>query len=439
MIPTRTIAVCCFLLLLAAASTSPAQDAPPPTPAPVPAPAAPSTPAPPQPAAEPAATAPAVPPAPLSEAAAAALQQAKDAFKKGAWQEARDAALIVLESQPKNLESLYIAGTSERQTSKLEDAERHLKTLVEASPIFPLAHFQLGYVLFLEADGMSRSGQAEPAKAKYIEAASEFGKELQRNPTHVPSLSSRAIALSRAGQIDEAVQAYEAWIVAIPQKNDPVVALAALYAGAGRSSDAMAALDRLPDKNAKAVFDATLATANVFIARKDWSAAVPFLEKAVDTDATSTRARALLTECCARAGLANDAARSLQTLMTMDPTPDEAESVGEAIKATMGNGKSAPAVTGVEPPAALRIPAPKYPKGQDPTVQTEVLVLTQVRQDAAVVNTLLVPNRIWKDIRTTGFEAAAFDAVKRGKFVPGTKDGQPAELWLVVSIKFTNQ
>jgi len=414
-IPTRPIAACCFALLVAASPRTPAQENPPPAP-----------------------VAPDVPAAPpvLSEAAVVALQQAKDAFKKGTWREAWEAATTVLQSQPKNLEALYVAGVSERQTNQLVEAEGHLKTLVETSPIFPLAHFQLGYVLFLEAEGLTRSGQAEPAKARYVEAAAEFGKELQRNPTHVPSLSSRAIALARAGQIDESVQAYEAWIAAVPQKNDPMVSLAAMYAGAGRSSEAMATLDRLPDKSPNVVFEATMSTATVFISRRDWSAAVPFLEKAVDTDTTSTRARALLTESCARAGLANDAARNLQTLMTMDPTPDEAEGVGEAIKAAMGNGKSAPAVLGVEPPSVLRIPAPKYPKGQDTTVQTEVLVLVQVRQNAAVVNTLLVPNRIWKDIRTTGFEAAAFDAVKKGKFVAGTKDGQPAELWIVVSVKF---
>lgn len=415
MIPRRPIAACCFALLVAASPRTPAQENPPPAP-----------------------VAPVVPAAPpvLSEAAVVALQQAKDAFKKGTWREAWEAATTVLRSQPKNLEALYIAGASERQTNQLVEAEGHLKTLVETSPIFPLAHFQLAYVLFLEAEGLTRSGQVEPAKARYVEAAAEFGKELQRNPTHVPSLSSRAIALARAGQIDESVQAYEAWIAAVPQKNDPMVSLAARYAGAGRSSEAMATLDRLPDKSSNVMFEATLSTAAVFIARRDWSAAVPFLEKAVDTDTTSTRARALLTESCARAGLANDAARNLQTLMTMDPTPDEAEGVGEAIKAAMGNGKSAPAVLGVEPPSVLRIPAPKYPKGQDTTVQTEVLVLTQVRQNAVVVNTLLVPNRIWKDIRATGFEAAAYDAVKKGKFVAGTKDGQPAELWIVVSVKF---
>jgi tetratricopeptide (TPR) repeat protein len=292
-------------------------------------------------------------------------------------------------------------------------------------------------VLFLEADGLSKSGKVEPAKEEYVQAAAEFEKELQRNPTHAASLSSRSIALSRAGKVDESILAHEAWIAAAPQKNDPVVSLAAMYASAGRSSDAMAALDRLPDKNPKPVLDACVGVANVFMARRDWSAAVPFLEKAVDTDPASTRARALLTECSARAGLIDDAAHSLKALLTMDPTPDEAESVGEAIKASVGNGKSAPAVAGIEPPAALKIPAPRYPTGPDRTVETEVLVLTQVRQDAAVVDTLMVPNRIWKDIRTTGFEAAALDAVKRGKFAAGTKDGQPAELWVVVAVKFT--
>jgi len=415
--PTREVAVFCLALL--AATITAAQEPPPPTPPP---PAA--------------AEAPAAVPSEPDPAVLAARQQAKDAFKKGSWQEAGDAALIVLQALPKDLEALYIAGASERQTNRLTEAEGHLRTLVEASPIFPLGHFQLGYVLFLHAEGMMRGGQVEPAKAVYIEAASEFGKELARNPTHAPSLSSRAIALSRAGIIDESIQAHEAWITAVPQKNDPVVSLAANFAGAGRATEAMATLERLPDKTPKASFDATLAVATVFVARRDWGAAVPFLEKAAEIDATSTKARALLVESCARAGLQNDAVRNLQTLLTMDPTPDEAESVGEAIKASMGNGRSAPSVEGLEPPALLRLPSPKYPKGQDESVETEVLVLSQVRQDGVVTNTVMVPNRIWKDMRTSGFEAAAFDAVKRGKFVAGTKDGKAAELWLVVAVKF---
>jgi tetratricopeptide (TPR) repeat protein len=417
-------------LLAVAVSLALGQDAPTPTPTPAPA-TAPAT----APAAD-AAPAPATPPA-ESGPEAAALQEAKDAFKKGSWQDARDAALRVLATQPKDLDALYIAGASERQTGKLADSEGHLRTLLEVSPIFPLAHFQLGYALFLRAEAFTREGQVESAKAKYIDAAGEFGKELARAPTHAASLSSRAIALSRAGQLDESVQAHEAWMAAAPQKNEPVVSLAATYAGAGRASDAMSTLERLPDKTPKTIFDGAVAAATVFSARKDWSAAVPFLEKAVSTDPTSTRARALLTESCARAGLANDTARNLQALLTMSPGGDDAELAGEAIKSSLGDGRHAPTIPGVQRPAVLRVPAPRYPKGQDDSVQTEVLVLTLVKADGSVGDTVMVPNRIWKDIRSTGFEAAAFDAVRRGKFSPGTKDGQPADLWIVISVNFS--
>ena len=391
---------------------------------------------PPAPPAEAPAPAPAPAPA-AADPAVAALATAKEAFKKGSCPEALEASLKVLETQAANLEALYIAGACERQTNKLAEAEGHLKALLTASPQFPLAHFQLGYALFLQAEEAARGGQAEPAKAKYAEAADEFGKELARNPTHAASLSSRAIALSRAGKLDDAVPAHEAWIAAAAQKNDPVVSLAATYAAAGKSTEAMATLDRLPDKSEKAVMDATLAAAHTFIAKRDWGAAIPFLEKASDTSPTTTRPRALLAQAAARAGLADDAAKHLQTLLSMEPPPDEAEAVGEAIKASFGDGTTAPPRPGVQLPVAVRVPLPRYPKGQDPSVQTDVLVFTQVKIDGTVAQTLLVPNRIWKDIRSSGFEAMAFEAVRRGKFTPGTRDGRGADLWIVVPVKFT--
>lgn len=421
MTATHHLATFSFVALFAAGLPAFGQDAPPPTPAQPPA----------------ADIAPAAPAEP--DVATLALQDAKIAFKQGIWPAAQTAALKTLETQPKNLEALYIAGTAERQTNQLAEAEGHLATLVEAQPLFPLAHFQLGYAQFLRAEGMARVGQAEPAKAKYAEAAAEFGKELARNPTHAASLSSRAIAYGRAGQLEDSVTAHEAWIAAVPQKNDPVVSLAATYAGAGKSSEAMATLDRLPDKTGKAGNDATLGVASVFVAKKEWSAAVPFLDKATELDPTSSRARALLTESCARAGLVNDAARNLQTLLAMDPTPDEAESVGEAIRTSLGDGTSARATPGVTPPAVLRVPTPRYPKGQDMSTKTDVLVLTLVLADATAGNTVMVPNRIWKDIRTTGFEGAAYDAVKKAKFTAGNKNGQPAEMWLVVPVKFESK
>ena len=379
----------------------------------------------------PPAAAPAAPAAPP-----AALQEAKDAFKKGACPEALDAALRVLQEQPKHLEGLYIAGACERQLNQLDAAKQHLGTLVEASPNFPLVHFQLGYVGFLQADALAREGKVDEAKATYGAAADQFGLEIEKNPTHAASLSSRAIALGRAGRTEESIAAHDAWIAAAPQKNDPVVSLAATFAGAGRSTDAMAALDRLPDKSTKATFDAVMAAATVFQARRDWGAAVPFLDKAAQTDPASTRARSDLTVACARAGQIDDAVRHLKALLAMEPTPDEAEAAGEAIKSALGDGKSAPAVPGLEPPAILRIPAPRYPRGQDTTVQTEVLVLVLVKRDNTVGDAVMVPNRIWKDMRASGFEQEAIEAVKRGKFVAGTKDAAAADIWIVAPVKF---
>jgi hypothetical protein len=85
---------------------------------------------------------------------------------------------------------------------------------------------------------------------------------------------------------------------------------------------------------------------------------------------------------------------------------------------------------------ALKVPVPRYPKGQDTTVETEVLVLAKINVLGKVDATVVVPNRIWKDMRATGFEAEAIDAVKRGRFAAGTKNQQPADLWVVVAVKF---
>ena len=103
----------------------------------------------------------------------------------------------------------------------------------------------------------------------------------------------------------------------------------------------------------------------------------------------------------------------------------------------MGDGKSAPSAH--RDRAARPLEAPRRrdtPPAPTRACRPRSWCSRSVRQDAAVVSTVMVPNRIWKDIRDTGFEGAAIDAVKRAKFAAGTKDGQPAELWTVVAVKF---
>lgn len=376
-------------------------------------------------------------PPPLSAAGQASLQQAKDAFKAGKWQDALAASQKVLAEQPKNWDALYIAGACERQNNDLAAAYGHLKTLVEDSPRFPFAHFQLGYVDFLEAGVLTRDGKADQAKAKYSEAADAFAGELALKPDNLASTSSRAVALARAGRVDEAIAAHEAWIKLTPDKNEPYVSLAATYALAGKPSDAMATLDRLPVKDAKSVFDAATAVANVFSTRDHWGAAVPFAEKAVQVNPTSTTARTLLTQAYARALHFDDAVASLKILLTMNPSPEEAEKAGDAIKATIGDGKSSVSLPGVDPPTKVRLPEPRYPKGQDTSVETTIYILAHISPANQVSETVLIPNRIYKDMETSGFVQEAKDAVERGKFLAGSKDGKPTAMWLTVPVKFT--
>ena len=70
-------------------------------------------------------------------------------------------------------------------------------------------------------------------------------------------------------------------------------------------------------------------------------------------------------------------------------------------------------------------------------MQTEVSVLALIRQDAAVVNTVMVPNRIWKDMRTSGIRRRGVrrreDAASSS---PARKTDSPRELWVVVPVKF---
>jgi Gram-negative bacterial tonB protein. len=48
----------------------------------------------------------------------------------------------------------------------------------------------------------------------------------------------------------------------------------------------------------------------------------------------------------------------------------------------------------------------------------------------------IVPNRIYREMREQGFEAAALEAVRRSKFLPGEKAGQPIEMPLLVPVRF---
>ena len=72
-------------------------------------------------------------------------------------------------------------------------------------------------------------------------------------------------------------------------------------------------------------------------------------------------------------------------------------------------------------------------------IRTDVTVLARIGVDGrpAESDMLLVPNRIWQEIRTLGFEEAAFDAVRRSRFEPGTNaSGKPVARYAMVTVTF---
>jgi periplasmic protein TonB len=85
----------------------------------------------------------------------------------------------------------------------------------------------------------------------------------------------------------------------------------------------------------------------------------------------------------------------------------------------------------IKAPHAIYSPAPEYPKRARKDGQVGTVALTMVvgadglQRDIKVVRSL-----------TTDFDDAAIEAVKRWKFVPGTKDGEPVAVKINVELSF---
>lgn len=86
---------------------------------------------------------------------------------------------------------------------------------------------------------------------------------------------------------------------------------------------------------------------------------------------------------------------------------------------------------GVKPPRAIHSPPPKYPeKARKEHRQGTVVIKMAVGADGR-------PRDISVD-RSLGpdLDKAAIDAVKKWKFAPGTKDGEPVGVWIKAEISF---
>ncbi len=438
----KTIVLLMAFLLSAATALAQTPANPPDQPATPPAqpgqPPPPEQPAPPaQPAqAQPAEAAPADP----------VLEAAKDAFKKGDYQAALDNSKKVLEGKPEDLEALYIAGVSSLRLGQYDPADTYLNKLLQLEPRMPNIYFHLGHLSFARADELSKEGRADEAKAKYADAAQKFEQEIARSaPTEAPplqALQSRALALARAGQYDDAFKAYEAWIAAAPKNARPYLALGSLYAELGRASDAMAILDRLPMDNQKLAADGSFAIARTLYAKERYPETLAFIQKMQALSLESRALHGLASATYARLGDVQQCAKELCTFMGQNPPPEESSSLGEVIKMAFGGDWAEEKAPKLFPKGTLpeldRKYSPRYPQdARKDRIETQVMMMVRVNTDGAVADTCTVPSGVLDQLRQYGLEQAAIECVKRWKFEPAKKDGGPVEAYYPAVVSFS--
>jgi TonB family protein len=379
---------------------------------------------------------------PDGEAGQAPLDQARARFKEGDFTAALEAANAALAAQPDSVVAHYIAGTSLVRLSRLDEADTHLRFVLEKAPTMNGLHFQLGYLAFRRADALEGNEErAEDRRTLYRDAAKEFALELEKAPTQLASLSSRAAALARAGDTEEAIRAHEAWIAAAPDANDPPLSLAAVYANAGRSADALAQLDRLPKKDPKAIEDAVISLAQTMYLQKKYEEVVPYARKALEVNPASTQILSVLTAAYANLARVSETAETLAKYVASNPTPEEAEQLGGLISQRFGDEGGSTVQTsaaGTTLPSVIRSVKPRYPSAAArANIETKVLLLAQVRPDGTLGEIVVVPSRLGKDLKDLGFADAAIDAARKGRYKAGEVNGKPATLYVPIVMRFT--
>lgn len=375
-------------------------------------------------------------------APASALDDARAAFRAADYAKAAEAASRALEADPANVVAHYIAGASLVRLARYDEADVHLAAVEQVKPDFSGLQFQLGFLAYNRGEQATQGGLADEANGLYRKAAERFARELERNPGQLASISSRAVALGKAGALEEAIPAHEAWIAAEAQSNNPVVSLGAIYARAGKAAEALSALDRLPDKSPRARREAALTFGSLLYDNEAVEPLVPepffkiALEEPPGTDDLAKRAQGYLVGVHAKTLQLDRTAAELQRFIAMDPDPKALEDAGEIVREKFTSAADGSA------PRVLRVAPPRYPReARDNNIRTDVYVLVRIGVDGRPVAAddakIVIPNRIWNEVRSLGFEREAKDVAMRSRYEAGVgPDGKPQERWTILKVAF---
>lgn len=136
----------------------------------------------------------------------------------------------ILAARPREATTLYLLGTLEYQTDRLEDAAQHLHQSVKIQPDNPDARNSLGLVL--------------TEKRRYNDAAIQFRRALQLRPRFPQAKYNLGNVHREQGNLAEAVDAYRGALALDPSYIEAMENLALTYRNLGELEDALSITDK---------------------------------------------------------------------------------------------------------------------------------------------------------------------------------------------------
>jgi tetratricopeptide (TPR) repeat protein len=128
------------------------------------------------------------------------------------------------------------AGEANESQGQLDEAMAEYRRVLALAPNRPGIHFRLGRVL------LARSRQARGDAGAEAEALTEFGLELQTDPTNADAAYEIGELMRKAGQFDKAIASFKQAVASYPSFEEALVGLGRALAAAG---DPAAALPHL--------------------------------------------------------------------------------------------------------------------------------------------------------------------------------------------------
>ena len=347
-----------------------------------------------------------------------------------------EGALEILEpllaKQPDYIPARMAAATARLGWHDPTTALEHLNSVPELDPGPPGLHWLRGQALFGTSSLLAAEGRSEKARSYASDAADELAKALVETPGSPEILRLRARALGKSGRTPEARGAYKDLVSAAPRDVDAYRAAAMFYAENESWDEAIGILQFVPANDAKLSHEIRLAVLRTGLPLVPWASIAP-LFTAVDadeTDPTDKRSLAAYREVFT----AEPAQRLLKVLDCLDSDPQDHLNV----RILFANGDVLPAQLKWEPgegvvaPTLIKHVAPDFPDvARRARIEGHVLVLFRVARDGTVSSAHAVTSSLQL------FERAAEKAVRRWRFTPATRRGEPIEVPRWAALKFT--